>query len=204
MKIQNFNGDVEAWEKARNGKITGTKLKDIISLRDSTTKKKGFYQIIAEKVAIPNENYENPMERGKWLESEAIKRFEKETKKKVNTDLVLWISDDNEDIAISPDGIIGKTEAIEVKCLNTASHIEALLTNKVPSEHDFQILQYFIVNENLKTLYFAFYDDRIPAKDFFYLTISRKDLEADIEKYKAIEIETLREIKKIVKTLIKF
>jgi putative phage-type endonuclease len=203
MKIQKFNEEND-WISAREGKITGTKLKDIISLRNSETKKKGFYQIIAEKVALKDEAYEDPMSRGKRLESEAIERFEKETKKKVNTDLVLWISDDNEDMAISPDGAIGKTEAIEVKCINTASHIEALLTNKVPSEHEFQVLQYFIINEDLKTLYFAFYDPRIPAKDFFYLTIKREELAEDIKKYKEIEINTLKEINKIVKSLIKF
>jgi len=196
--------DEASWLKARNGKITGTKLKDIISLRKTEGKKKGFYQIIAEKVLVPEEGMENPMERGKRLEGEAIARFEKATKKKVDNSLVMWISDDNEDMAISPDGMIGKTEAVEVKCVNPASHIEAWLTQQIPSEYEFQVLQYFIINEKLKTLYFAFFDPRIPAKDFFYLTVERETLAEDIEKYKAIEIETLKEINKIVKTLTKF
>jgi predicted phage-related endonuclease len=203
MKVNKFQTE-ESWLEARNGKITGTKLKDIISLRKMEGKKKGFYQIIAEKVLVPEELFENPIERGKRLEGEAIARFEKETKKKVDNSLVMWVSDENEDMAISPDGIIGKTEAIEVKCINPASHIEAWLTQKIPSEYNFQVLQYFIINEKLKTLYIAFFDPRIPAKDFFYLTVERKDLEEDIEKYKAIEIETLKEINKIVKELTKF
>ena len=203
MQIKSYE-DEASWLADRNGKITGTKLKDIISLRKMEGKKKGFYQIIAEKVLVPEDGIENPMERGKRLEGEAIARFEKETKKKVDNSLVMWISDDNEDMAISPDGIIGKTEAIEVKCVNAASHIEAWLTQEIPSEYEFQVLQYFIINEKLKTLYFAFFDPRIPAKDFFYLTVERETLAEDIEKYKAIEIETLKEINKIVKTLTKF
>jgi hypothetical protein len=50
------------------------------------------------------------MDRGKRLEDEAIERFAKETGKKVNTDLVLWMRDDDENIAVSPDGSIGKTK----------------------------------------------------------------------------------------------
>jgi predicted phage-related endonuclease len=203
MQIKSYE-DEASWLTDRNGKITGTKLKDIISLRKMEGKKKGFYQIIAEKVLVPEEGMENPMERGKRLEGEAIARFETATKKKVDNSLVMWISDDNEDMAISPDGMIGKTEAVEVKCVNPASHIEAWLTQQIPSEYEFQVLQYFIINEKLKTLYFAFFDPRIPAKDFFYLTVERETLAEDIEKYKAIEIETLKEIEKIVKTLTKF
>ena len=203
MQVNKFTSEQE-WLDARLGKITGTKLKNIINLRKSDGKKKGYYEIIAEKVVVSEEGFENPMERGKRLESEAIERFAKETKKKVSNELVIWISDENEDMAISPDGTIGSTEAVEVKCVNPASHIEAWLTQQIPSDYEFQVLQYFIINEKLKTLYFAFYDPRIPAKDFFYLKVERKDLEADIEKYKQIEIDTLKEINKIVKELTKF
>jgi putative phage-type endonuclease len=201
MQIKTFE-DRESWLKFREGKITGTRLKDIIVKR-GTTPKKGFYELIAERVAI-KEEYENPMERGIRLESEAIERFEKETGKKVNSDLVVWISDENSDMAISPDGTIGKTEAIEVKCLNSASHIEAYLTKTIPADHEFQVLQYFIINEKLKTLYFAFYDTRMPIKDFFFIKVERKDLEEDIKKYKDEEIRVLGEVDKIVKSLTKF
>ena len=40
------------------------------------------------------------MDRGKRLEDYAVERFVKETGKKVNTDLVLWVRDDDENIAI--------------------------------------------------------------------------------------------------------
>lgn len=194
MKVLKFNNQ-EDWEKARLGKITGSKLKSIISKKGGFNQ--GFYQLIADKIALPADE-ENPMDRGVRLEEEAIRFFEKETGKKVDNSLVLWISDKSEDIAISPDGVIGKTEAVEVKCLNSALHIESLLTQQIPSQYNEQVLQYFIVNPKLKTLYFAFYDPRIKAKPFFYITVQRKDIEEDIEKYLQLELEALKEIEKIV------
>jgi len=201
MKTLKFKSR-EEWMEARVGKITGTRLKDIIVLR-GTTPKKGFYELIAERVALPATD-ENPMDRGCRLEEEALCRFEKETGKKIDKELLMWVSEEDESIAISPDGVIGKTEAIETKCLNSASHIEAWLTQKLPSEYQFQVYQYFIVNPKLKTLYFAFYDDRIPKKDFFYLTINRKDVEEEIKKYHEEELRVLSDIEKIVLQLTNF
>lgn len=200
MKILTFH-DKDEWMEARVGKITGSRLKDIISLKGKP--KKGFYQLIAERVALEADN-ENAMERGIRLESEAIEMFEKETGKKVDASLVLWVSDENESIAISPDGFIGKKEAVEVKCLNSASHIEALLTQEVPSEYEFQVIQYFIVNPKLETLYFVFYDPRIPNKPFFFLTIKRKDKEAEIKTYFEEQLRILKEVEKITLQLSNF
>jgi putative phage-type endonuclease len=195
MKTQKFQNR-EEWLQARTGKITGTVLKDIITLR-GTAPKKGFYQLIADRVALPADG-ENAMDRGVRLEPEAMERFMKQEKKKVDTSLMMWISEENESMAISPDGVIGETGAVEVKCLNSASHIEAWLTQKIPTEHYFQSLQYFIINPKLKWLYFVFYDPRVPAKDFFFITLERKDLEDEITKYHDEQIRVLQEVEKIV------
>jgi predicted phage-related endonuclease len=195
MKIQKFDNK-EDWLDARLGRVTGTRLKDLIVKR-GTKPKIGFYEIIAERIAIPA-NLENVMDRGIRLEDEALERFAKETKKKVNTDLVLWYRDDDENIAVSPDGYVGKTEAIECKCLSSARHLEAYLTKEVPGEYEMQALQYFIVNEKLKTLYFVFYDPRMP-KDFFWLEIQRD--QEKVEEYLGLEREVLAQIASIEKEL---
>lgn len=198
MKVKKFS-DEDSWLDARLGKVTGTRLKDLVVKR-GTKKKKGFYEIIAERVAIPPSN-ENPMERGKRLEEFALEEFEKQTGKKVDGSLVMWERDDNPNIAISPDGAIGKTEAAEVKCLNSASFIEAWLTKKVPSEYHYQVLQYFIVNDLLETLYFVFYDPRMPIS-FFYLTITRDELQEEIDGCLELERQALEEIELIEKSLV--
>ncbi|MDD3711730.1 MAG: YqaJ viral recombinase family protein [Patescibacteria group bacterium] len=187
----------EDWLHYRAGKITGTRLKDLIVKR-GTKKKIGFYEIIAERIAIPiTEDY---MLRGAELEADAIARFEKETKKKVDSSLVLWEREDDPDIAISPDGSIGETEAIEVKCLSNARHLEAYLTQTIPPEFEYQILQYFIVNDKIKKLHFVFYNPAMPI-DYFSMVINRKDIEDQITECLEIQREALKEIEKIQKDL---
>jgi predicted phage-related endonuclease len=191
MKITKYD-DKDAWILARRGKITGTRLKDIIVKR-GTGKKIGFYELIAERLGIPADG-EDAMARGLRLESEAMARFEKETGKKVNQDLVIWSRDDDVNIAISPDGYIGKKEAVEVKCLSSARHIQAIIENKIPDDYEYQVLQYFIVNDDLNTLHFVMYDPRIIAKDFVMFQVHRKDVQKDVDTYLALERETLSEV----------
>lgn len=201
MKTLKFENK-EDWLFARRGKITGSRLKDIVVKR-GTGKKIGYYELIAERLATEPEG-ENPMERGTRLEPEALERFTKETKKKIDTSLVIWTRDDNESIAISPDGVISETEAIESKCLSSARHLEAFLTQEIPSEYEMQVYQYFIVNDTLTTLYLAFYDPRIPCKEFFYLTIKRPEIQANIDEYLEYQRKTLEEVNEIVNKLSKF
>lgn len=177
MKIHKFNSK-EEWELARNNKITGTRAKELI-VRRGKEQKIEFYRMLAERIGIPRDN-ENRMDRGLRLEDEAIKEFEKQTGKKVNNDLVIWCRDDDERIALSPDGAIGKTEAIEVKCLDQAVHLKAYITRAIPSEYKDQALQYFVVNDSLRKLYFTFYDPTLPCS-FFYLELTRKELKKEIE-----------------------
>lgn len=198
MKVLKFDNK-EEWLEGRKGKITGSRLKDIV-VRRGTGRKLGFYELIAERVALPSDG-EDPMARGTRLEEEALDCLEKTLGKKFNRDLVIWARDDNDSIAISPDGFKGVTEAAEAKCLSSARYLEALLTQKVPDEYEFQKLQYFIVNDKLKTLYFAFYDPRVEAKPFFYLTFHRKDLEQEISEYLAYQEDVLKEVERITNEL---
>ena len=195
MKTLTFDSR-EEWLEARRGKITGTVLKDVVTLRGSG-KKIGFYQLIADRLGV-GAGDEDPMERGQRLEEEAIAEFQEETGHSVDTSLVIWTRDDNESIAISPDGFIGETEAVEVKCLSSARHIEALLTQKVPSDYEMQILQYFIVNEKLQKVFMVFYDPRLLAKPFFFLTITREEVQEKVDEYLEYEHGILKEVEDIV------
>lgn len=189
----------EEWLEARRGKITGSRLKDIVMKR-GTGYKMGFYELIAERLAIAPDG-EDPMDRGTRLEEEAMARFIKETGKKVDTSLVIWERDDNESIAISPDGFIGKTEAVEVKCLSSASHIKAWMTKRVPDDYEMQRLQYFIVNDKLSKLSFVFYDPRIPAKDYFVLETKREEVQAEVDEYLSYQKGLLLEVDAAVNEL---
>lgn len=191
MKIIKYKDETE-WLKGRIGKVTGSKLKDIVVKR-GTGKKIGSYQLIADRLGIPADD-EKPMDRGHRLEKEAIAQFAKDSGKKVDDSLVMFVRDDNESIAYSPDAFVvpakkdGKiTEVVETKCLGSARHIEALITQEIPSEFEFQKLQAFIVNDDLQTLYFCFYDPRLIAKPFFYITVTREQVADDIELYRGYQ-----------------
>lgn len=202
MKTLKFE-DRESWLAGRRSKITGSRFKDIVVKR-GTGKKIGFYELIAERLGIPADG-ENPMGRGTRLESEAIERFVKETGKKVDTSLVIWTRDDNDSIAISPDGYIETkkkiTEAVECKCLASARHLEALLTQEVPSEYQEQKIQYFVVNDDLKVLNFVFYDPRVLAKDYFVITVKREEVEDEIKFNLDYQRQVLDEVDEIVSRL---
>jgi predicted phage-related endonuclease len=95
----------------------------------------------------------------------------------------------------------GEDSAVEVKCLNSASHIEAYLTQEVPKEYEFQILQYFIVNEKLQKVYMVFYDPDLSVKQFFFIEITRESVQEDIDKYLEYQMQTLAEVNEIVTRL---
>lgn len=196
MKVIHYE-DKESWLYDRRSRITGSKLKDIVVKR-GTGRKIGFYQLIADRLGIPADD-ENAMERGNRLESEAVTVFEKETGKEVDSSLQMWVRDDNDSIAYSPDGVIGKKEALEIKCLGSARHIEALITELVPDEYEFQKLQAFIVNDKLETLYFGFYDPRLIAKPFFYLTVKRSEVQEQVDEYLGYQKNILIDVEKYVK-----
>lgn len=207
--VTNTYEDKSAWLEGRKGKITGSRIKDILVKRGNGVKK-GFYELIAERLAVTEEDFdgyipnETPMDRGTRLESFAIDRFSKETGKKVKTGLIIWTREDTPDIAVSPDGIVSKTEAVECKCLSSASHLEAYLTNEIPSEYFEQGIQYFVVNSKLEILNFVFYDPRIVVKDYFVIQMHRKDHEESIKFSWDYQVQTLANVEEAINKLTSF
>jgi predicted phage-related endonuclease len=198
MLIKKFETEAD-WLNERLGRITGSRLGSIVTKR-GTGKKIEFYQLIAERLGLPPDE-ENPMERGHRLEAEAIALFSEKTGKKVDTDLQIWFADWNDRVALSPDGAIGKTEAVEVKCLGSARHIEAVLTDSIPKDYEYQVLQYFIVNDKLKKLHFVFYDPRLRVKSYHVIEVKREDLEEQIAAMTEYQKVTLAEVDEAVSQL---
>lgn len=191
MKTHTFESK-DQWEEFRKGKITGTKLKDITNKR-GVAKKIGFYELIAERMGI-FETEENAMARGLRLEPEAIAEFEKLTGKTVKRDLLIWTSEFSDNIAVSPDGVVDDLEAVEVKCLSSARHIQAIIEKEFPDEYTLQARQYFVCNEKLQKLNFVMYDPRIVAKPIVVFEIMRSGVEPDVQESLAYELQTLSEV----------
>lgn len=203
MQVINIDQNSDEWLEMRKGKITGSKMKNLVVKR-GTGKKIGFYQLVADHLAIDENGLSSSRDRGHEFEAEAIKAFEEQTGKKVEQ-TGMWLSDENPDIAVSPDGAISVngeyTEAVEVKCLSAANHLQVVIEDEVPNEYDLQVTQYFIVNEKLKTLYFVSYDPRVTAKPLHIIQVDREDREHAIKFYREYEQDTLKEINDIVMKL---
>jgi len=201
MKIIKFDNDEEGkkeWMDYRIGKIGGSGLKDIITEKGE---KKAFYQLIADRLAIPKDE-EDVRDRGNRLEVEAIEELEKKINKVFIKDRHIWQREDNESIMVSPDGYLeDEKEAVEVKCLNSAEHIEALITEEYPKQYRYQALQYFIVNDKLEKLYFVMYEPRLRVSQFIYFEIYRANLEGDIAKYLQYEKDKLEKVNYYVEKL---
>jgi hypothetical protein len=207
MKVTRFEDKTE-WEQFRLGKITGSRLKDLIVKR-GTEMKKGYYDLIAERLTTTHESDEVPaMQRGNILEPQAVTLFMEEMLYTNGTPLeeweaglVIWQREDNPNIALSPDCYhIDLEKAVEVKCLNSGEHIKSYLTKEIPDVYEEQVIQYFIVNEKLETLYFAMFDPRfiLDKHKFFYLTLNRKDLETKITDYYTQQVNMLDRVEAIV------
>jgi hypothetical protein len=202
MKVVTFENEAD-WKAYRLGKLGGTRVNKIKPAKNKNDKKIGFYELIAEKMGVPTEE-ENPMERGKRLESEAIKKFEEQYGYTVDTTLKIWVSDDNSDITCSPDGSIGDEEAVECKCLSSARHIQAIIENKIPDDYEDQAIQYFVCNTKLKRLYFVMYDPRIVARPLVVFILERADIEDRIESNYTYQVSTLQEVSEWVSKLTNF
>lgn len=150
-------------------------------LASNADKKLEFYSIIAEKLCTEPDD-ESRMDRGHRLEEKASERFSKETGKKL-IEVGCCVSDRDDRIINSPDRLIEShndvyKEAVEIKCLSPARHLQAIIENKVPDEFFTQKVQYFVVNEKLEKLYFVFYDDRFKYKNLqlHIIEVTREEL----------------------------
>lgn len=200
MKKHNLEQGSGEWHQIRKGKITGTTLKGIMGTPKA--RQDALYEIVAERLTVGIElDYENPMDRGTRLEPDAIAAFELETGKSVER--IGFAEDDtNPFIANSPDGLIGEDEAVEAKCMGGKNHVKMWLTNEIPEEYKWQVVQYFIVNEKLQLLHFVGYNPDIPVHSLHIIEVSRESLHDDIERARGAQTTFLEEVDEILKKLV--
>lgn len=186
----------------------------IAKLKIQADRKQRYYEMIAEKVARPitpndytdklNGQPFSMMARGHILEPEAAEAFSTKTGKKLIGDVV-WVSDDDDNIYISPDRCVANdngtlpekiTEAVEIKCLGSAEIIKAFLTNSYPKEYRAQFLKYFVVNDDLQTLYIALYTDVIPELELQIFTITRNEVADAIAEAREFEKAIMADVER--------
>lgn len=171
-------------------------------LASNADKKLEFYQIIAEKLCTMPDD-ERRDERGHRLEGVGADRFAEEFNKELEV-VGCCVSDVDPRIINSPDRLVkGYTEAVEVKCLSPARHLQAMIENEVPDEFFTQKVQYFVVNEKLEKLYFVFYDDRFKYKNLqlHVIEVTRESLGDWPDIMLRYQLNQLKEMDSIIERL---
>lgn len=177
-----------------------------------------IYKLIAQRIAKPiNPNdYADRMPegatysamlRGQILEEEARELISEKLGKKIIPGRV-WQSEENEYMICSPDGEIvddsGKvSEAVEIKCLDSWKVVKAYYEKHPPFDYEAQIIQYFLVNENLQKLYFCIYSDVFTNPDLGLqiFELKREDYREKIELTGMVQNATLKLVEREVQKL---
>lgn len=230
MKIIELDQNSEEWLEYRKGKSGGSAFGKMYKVNGRTNDdlKDQFFTMLAERVArpmTPNDYMDRVPEgvafswavRGHILEPEAAKAFELKTGK-VLDDGKVWASDYDPSSYVSPDRAIkgsdGKIrEAVEIKCLSSEKVLKVWWDKKhleenqsdfwaIPSnEYKAQVLKYFMINDDLETVYWVVYTDLIPKLELQILEIKRLDVISWIEDARMVEKHYLKELEDAEKML---
>ena len=140
--IEVIQGSPE-WFAARCGKVTASRVADIIAKTKtgpSASRENYLAQIVCERMTgKPAESYSNAAM--VWgTETEPFARAAYESAKDVLVQEVGFVVHPLiEDAGASPDGLVGLFGLVEIKCPNTATHIQTLLDQKVPEKYNTQM-----------------------------------------------------------------
>jgi putative phage-type endonuclease len=99
----------------------------------------------------------------------------------------------------SPDGLVGDDGLLELKCPQSATHIETLLTGVIPDKY-FKQMQFQLACTGREWCDFASYDNRLPERMRLFVKRVPRDREAIAEIEDAVVV-FLTEIERTVEQL---
>jgi len=168
----------DAWFEARIGKVTASKVADVIAKTQSgyaASRANYMAQLICERLTgQKGESFSNAaMQHG--TDTEPLARAAYEALQDVLVDEVGFVPHPTIDMAgASPDGMVGEDGLIEIKCPNTATHIETLLNQSVPGKYNTQ-MQFQMACTGRKWCDFVSFDNRLPEELQLFVTRVPRD-----------------------------
>ena len=169
----------DEWFAARLGKVTASRVADVIAKTKtgySTSRDNYMAQLVCERMTnTVAESFTNSaMQWG--TETEPLARAAYEAHADVLVDEVAMITHPIiEDAGASPDGYVGSEGILEIKCPNTSTAIDTLLSQAVPSKHITQI-QFQLACTGRKWCDFVSFDPRLPKElQLFVKRVPRDD-----------------------------
>lgn len=189
MNVIDVVQGTEAWKKARVGHVTASKISDVMAKgkngKEATTRANYRAEIVVE--LLTGEPYEDgitskDMKRGTEMEPYARELYQQQSSLEVvQTGFVLHPTIDW--AGASPDGLVGDDGLLEIKCPKSKTHLIYLLSDKIPSDYEKQML-WQMACTGRSWCDFVSYDNRFPKhKQLFIKRLERnKSKIADIEK----------------------
>lgn len=169
----------EEWFEARRGLATGSRFADVLtrtkSGTESASRKNYKAQLVAERLTGKvEESYTNAaMQWG--IDYEPVARLEFQLATGHAVEEAPFVKHATLQAGASPDGYVGKDDLIEIKCPNTATHIETVLAEKLPNKYEPQVQgQMWITGKT--GCYFVSYDPRMPKElQLVWVYVERND-----------------------------
>jgi putative phage-type endonuclease len=199
----------EDWFAIRLGKVTASRVADVIAKTKtgySTSRENYMAQLVVERLTQTKaESYTNAaMQWG--TDQEPFARAAYEAAQGVMVEEVGFVPHPTIEWAgASPDGLVGDDGLVEIKCPNTATMIEALLTGKVPTKY-FTQMQFQMACTGTKFCDYVVFDPRMPAKAQLFITrVNRDDayiaeIEAEIVKFLAEVESQVQQLNQIIES----
>ena len=207
--IEMIEQGTDEWFAARIGKVTASRVADVLAKTKtgySATRDNYMAQLVCERLTgQKGDSFTNSaMQWG--TETEPLARLSYEVSQNVLVDEVGFISHPSIIMAgASPDGLVGDDGLLEIKCPNTATHIETLLSQTVPGKYNTQ-MQFQMACTERSWCDFVSFDNRLPAElQLFVKRVPRDNMyirlmEEEIIKFLNeldIKIAQLMEIKNV-------
>jgi len=172
--IEMMDQGSEEWFTIRIGKVTASRVADVIAKTKtgySASRDNYMAQLICERLTgLKGESFTNAaMQHG--TDTEPLARAAYEALQDVLVDEVGFVPHPKIEMAgASPDGLVGDDGLLEIKCPNTATHIETLISKVVPSKYNTQ-MQFQMACTGRKWCDFVSFDNRLP--EMFQLFVTR-------------------------------
>ena len=189
--IEKVEQGTPEWFAARLGNVTASRVADVVAKTKSgysASRDNYMAQLICERMTgTVAESFTSPAM--VWgSETEPLARAAYESFADVLVDEVGYVQHPTiERAGASPDGLIGLFGLLEIKCPNTATHIDTLITEQVPTKYITQ-MQWQMVCTGRAWCDFVSFDPRLPNG----LQVFVKRVEFDTEYAATLEIEVVK------------
>jgi len=188
------------WHALRLGKVTASRVSDVIAKTKTgwgAGRANYAAELISERMTgVGAEKFTNAaMDWGSATEAEARAAYTFYSGNSVRT--IAFV--DHPSIAMSgasPDGLIGDDGLVEIKCPNTATHIDTLLRASIPGKYISQ-MQWQMACAERTWCDFVSYDPRLPEE----LRLFVKRVERDQDAIGALQTEIRRFLSEVEGTV---